>query len=187
MERQNARFQRIVARVKNNPIVTSVILFGTVVIALSTFTDAVKNLLSFTDKGRESAPVDITTTRGSGSATPPGDKVREPAPVDMSDTWKARVTYGWGHAYEEHFTFKVHQDELFGTASFLGRGRGIQKGQIKGDEISFLLKLEELLGSETRSYTQYYKGRISQDEIHFVMQDDRGNPPVEFTARRSAN
>ena len=171
MERQSARFRKIIARIKDNPIVASVILFGTIVIALSTFTDAVRNLLSLTDKVREPASV---------------EKVREPAPVDISGTWTARVTYSWGHTYEERFAFKVSQEELVGTASFLGRGRGIQKGQIKGNEISFLLKLEELLGTETRSYTQYYKGRISGDEIRFVMQDDRGNPPVEFTVRRSA-
>jgi len=157
------RFNRIISRSKSHPIVASAILFGTIVIALSTFTDAVKNLVSL------------------------AGKVGESTVINVSGTWEARVTYASGHTYEERFTFRVSDDALVGTASFLGRGRGIREGQAKDDEVSFTLTLEELLGTETRPYRRYYRGRVSGNEIHFTMQDDKGNPPVKFTARRSAD
>ncbi|UCH62364.1 MAG: ankyrin repeat domain-containing protein [Fidelibacterota bacterium] len=46
MKKQNTRFDRIISRIKNNPVAASVIVLGTIIIALATFTDATKNLLS---------------------------------------------------------------------------------------------------------------------------------------------
>ena len=50
MEQQHTRVERITAQIKNNPIVAALIILGTLVIALSTFTDAAKKLFSVLPK-----------------------------------------------------------------------------------------------------------------------------------------
>src|SRR5215813_11442027 len=44
MKQQRTRSDRIISRINNNPIVASLLVLGTIVIALSTFTNATKNL-----------------------------------------------------------------------------------------------------------------------------------------------
>jgi len=61
MEQQHTRFDRIISQIKNNPIVASVIVLGTIVIALAAFTDAAKNLLGLVTKQRpEEARIELT-------------------------------------------------------------------------------------------------------------------------------
>ena len=111
-------------------------------------------------------------------STPPGNA------VDVNGSWKAKVRYSWGDTYDESFTFRVVNGELSGTASYLKKPRGISEGALKGNAISFAVSLDEILGNENRTYTNQYKGVVSNNEIRFTMQDTRGNPPIEFTAAR---
>jgi ankyrin repeat protein len=55
MKRQNIRYDRIISRIKNNPIAACVIVLGTIVIALLAFTGAARNLLSLMTKKRPEA------------------------------------------------------------------------------------------------------------------------------------
>jgi len=50
--------------------------------------------------------------------------------------------------------------------------------------VTFRTRIEAGPGSP--EFGNGYRGRIDRDEIRFVLQDDRGSPPVEFTARRAA-
>jgi len=50
MNSNKISFQNLIQRIKNNPIVAFLILFGTIIIALASFTDATKNLLSLISK-----------------------------------------------------------------------------------------------------------------------------------------
>lgn len=101
MNEPKTRFDRFNLRIKNNPIVASLIILGTIVIALSTFTNAAKNLW------------DLVIT--------------EPRP-DINGEWKAEVTYDWQNAkYSETFTFGGDGEEVYGTASFLGGCPRIEK------------------------------------------------------------
>ena len=50
MEQQNTRVARLSSRIKNNPVVASLIILGSFVIALSTFTDATNKLFSVISK-----------------------------------------------------------------------------------------------------------------------------------------
>jgi uncharacterized protein len=61
MKRQDSLVDRIIARLKNNPLAGILIVAGTVVIALATFTDATRSLLGLL-KGQspESARVELT-------------------------------------------------------------------------------------------------------------------------------
>jgi uncharacterized protein len=50
MKQRTSRIERTVSRIKSNPIVASLIFLGTIIIALSTFTDSAKKLLSVIPK-----------------------------------------------------------------------------------------------------------------------------------------
>jgi ankyrin repeat protein len=50
MKQKATRLERLTSRIKGNPIVASLILLGTIVIALATFSDAAKKLWSVTSK-----------------------------------------------------------------------------------------------------------------------------------------
>jgi hypothetical protein len=166
MKEAHTRFDRFNARIKNNPIVASLIILGTIVIALSTFTNAAKNLLGLL----------ITDTR-----------------PDINGEWKADVTYDWKNArYAETFTFKGEGEEVYGTASFLELNRGILEGKAKKDKLQFITKTQEVLGdrNKPRDVVHRYQGKVLRDEIKFVMQTEGGfseHIPIEFTARRVPN
>jgi hypothetical protein len=144
-------------------MIASLIILGTIVIALSTFTDAVKNLRSVV--------------------------VMEARP-DINGQWKAEVTYDWEKAlYSETFIFSGEGEEVHGTASFLGTKRGIFEGKVKDDHFQFITKTQEVLGdwNSPEGVVHRYSGRILRDEIKLVMQTDGGfseHVPIEFTARR---
>jgi len=101
-----------------------------------------------------------------------------------SGRWKGNVTYGWGPTYTEEFLFQIDGQQLLGTASFLGFKRGIEKGQIDGDTISFSVRYQEVLGKTTAVRMNHYTGRLSDNQIRFRIRDDKGSPPVEFVARK---
>jgi len=44
---------------------------------------------------------------------------------------------------------------------------------------------QSLSGGQTTEHEAQYTGKISGGEIRFVMQDNRGYPPVEFVAKRN--
>ena len=165
MNKPKMPVDRIYSRIKNNPIVASLIILGTIVIALSTFTDASKNLLSLV----------IEDTR-----------------PDINGEWVAEVTYDWKNAkYTEKFTFQGDGDEVYGTASFLGTKRGILEGKIKKDKFQFITITQEILGSlPDRDSIHDYRGRILGDEIKIVMQTKGGysdHIPIEFIAKKVPN
>ena len=92
------------------------------------------------------------------------------------------VAYSWGPTHTEQFLFQAEGDKLFGTASFLGFRRGIEDGRIDGDKISFTVRFQTVSEDMTTEHKNRYVGSVSGNQIHFRMQDDRGNPPVEFVA-----
>ena len=138
---------------------------GTIVIGLSTFTDATKNLL--------------------------GLVIKETRP-DINGEWKAEVTYDWENAkYTETFTFKGDGEDVYGTASFLGTKRGILEGKVNKDKLQFITITREVLGSQPGKDTIHdYRGKISGDEMKFIMQTKGGyseHIPIEFIAKKLAN
>ena len=108
--------------------------------------------------------------------------VRSPAAAAVSGRWTGDVVYGWGPTHTEQFLFQAEGDKLFGTASFLGFRRGIEDGRIDGDKISFIVRFQAASEGMTSEHRNRYIGTVSGNQIHFRMQDDRGNPPVEFVA-----
>jgi TIR domain len=110
--------------------------------------------------------------------------LNSPAVAALSGWWTGDVAYGWGARYTERFLFQPEGDKLFGTASFLAFKRGIEDGRIEGDKISFTVRFETVSEDIAREHKNSYLGTISGNQIHFRMQDDRGNPPIEFVVKK---
>jgi hypothetical protein len=61
MKQQKTLYDRLIARIKNNTVAATVIVLGTIVIALATFTGAMKNLVNLiAKKGPEVARVELS-------------------------------------------------------------------------------------------------------------------------------
>jgi hypothetical protein len=107
--------------------------------------------------------------------------------VNVAGKWKATIRYDWGDTYAETFDFEVAGSELSGTASLLGRDRGIFDGKIDGGRISFMTKSLTSLGDKTYEDKHFYKGTVEGDTITFSLLTDSGaesHVPVRFTATR---
>jgi len=160
MEKSKNRFERVILKIKNNKVVTIVIFIGTIVVGISTFTNAARNLLDLF--------------------------VVENRPA-INGEWKADVTYDWPNAlYAETFTLSGDGNNVYGIASFLGVGRGILEGVTQGNEVLFITNSQE--GSDSPQHQVHrYRGKIISDEIWFVMQTEGGfseHVPIKFVARR---
>ncbi|MBA7657362.1 hypothetical protein ES703_65299 [subsurface metagenome] len=94
MKEQKTGFDKIIARIKNNRVLAVVIVLGTIMIAVSAFTDAAQNLWSVVTKEKEPAPVNISSEWVTGVLT---------NGFDENDT------------YRLFFTFKVEGVLLSGT------------------------------------------------------------------------
>lgn len=180
MAEPKTRFDKIVIRIKNNPILALVIVLGTIIISIATFTDAVKSLFSLI--------------------------IREPAPIDISGQWVTDILtnrFDENDTYRLFFNFKAEEHLLSGTMRKVASRsdgydydirKGIMDGKIKGDKISFYIQEayietvprnspQEFPTTKTVPYKVFYPGTVSDDEIHFMRQDERGHPPEKFTAK----
>jgi hypothetical protein len=104
---------------------------------------------------------------------------------NLTGAWTGEVTYPWGAKFTEPFFFQPEGNKLFGTASFLGAKRGIEDGKIEGDSISFFIRFEESSGGAISQHKNYYRGKLNGKELLLRMQDDRGNPAVEWVLRKN--
>ena len=110
---------------------------------------------------------------------------------DINGSWEADVTYDWPNArYVEKFYFRGEEDEVFGTASFLGRKRGILEGSIRGNRLRFIVRTQEYLGADSnnpKDTVHRYRGKLLGSEIKFSMQTEGGyseHLPIEFIAKK---
>jgi hypothetical protein len=138
------------------------------------------------------APVHATPAKTAAvvAATPPPPTLPAKEAGNLADfngRWKAVVKYSWGVTHPEIFALRADQDEVDGTASYLGTGRGILDGKIQGNKITFTTKTYTILGDATYEEKHHYKGRFSGNAIEFILQTDSGydsRPPEMFTAER---
>jgi len=103
----------------------------------------------------------------------------------FAGAWGGDVTYDWGDSYKEKFFFQAEGDRLFGTASFLASKRGIEDGKVEGNNISFVVRFQEIAGDTTRERKNYYWGKLDGGKIMLRLQDDRGSPPVEWVLTKN--
>ena len=103
----------------------------------------------------------------------------------LAGHWRAEVTYRSGEKRQERFFFQPEADRLFGTATFSGMKSAIEAGKIEDDDFSFAARFEESVNGAMRQHKNVYWGKLMDREIRMRMQDDRGNPAVDFTLIRS--
>src|SRR5262245_8705877 len=122
------------------------------------------------------------------NATKPTEQQQRLSPraAEIAGTWSADVTYGWGEKIGELFFFQPEGNKLFGSASFLGAKRGIEEGKIEDDRLSFFIRFQESSGGATTEHKNYYWGVLEGKTIRMRLQDDRGNPPLDFVLAKSA-
>ncbi len=160
MNKQKTQFDSILSRIKNNPVLATILVLGTIVIALSTFTNAAKNLLSLIPN--KSIP-------------------------NVTGKWSTQIL---SNQFAEKDKFKlIFEFELLGRAIFgkiqkistenrYNVAKGIRDVKITGNLISFYTQEESWVGDKTVHFKDFYRGEVSSKEIHFVLQSDR---PWDFT------
>lgn len=100
---------------------------------------------------------------------------------DVTGKWVAQVPGRDGQTRETTFNFKVEGDKLTGTMSGMQGDTPISDGVVKGDEISFNVKLN-FQGNEV---VLVYKGKVMGDEIKMTRsRQGSDRPGQEITAKR---
>lgn len=164
MNDSKTRLDRFNARIRNNPVIALLILLGTLIIALSTLTNAARNLLGLVST--EQRP-------------------------DINGDWTAAITYDWNDtASTETFRFGGEGTRVYGTATLQGSSKAIAEGHVEADTLRFVTSVQEVAGDWNNPNTILYRyqGRILDDEIRFVLQIEggtSGHAPVEFSARKA--
>jgi hypothetical protein len=126
----------------------------------------------------------------------PGRAADVPKPVtaelaqSLSGRWLANVKYDWGAEHAERFELRLENGEVHGTASYLRVARTVEQGVLKGEQLNFVTRSQEVVGDGPgREVTHRYRGTLKAGELHFVLESAGGysaHTPVEFVARRSA-
>jgi TIR domain len=115
----------------------------------------------------------------------PNSGVSARAGAAFTGYWSGEVIYSWGEKFQEQFFFQPEDGKLFGNASFLAARRGIEEGKVEGENISFFVRFQEASGGTTTEHKNTYWGTLAGEGIRMRLQDDRGNPPVEFVLNKS--
>jgi len=109
--------------------------------------------------------------------------------ADFDGTWRGSVKYSWGDSHEEIFRFETDEEELLGTASYLGVPRAIQEGKVSGAKITFLTKSITMLGDKTYEEKHQYTGKLANGQMKFRLLTETGydsRVPENFFASRDA-
>ena len=100
---------------------------------------------------------------------------------DITGKWTAQVPGREGALRETTFNFKVDGDKLTGTVSGRQNDNPISDGKVKGDEISFTVKMS-FGGNDV---VLNYKGKVAGEEIKFSRTREGADQAQEFTAKRA--
>ena len=102
--------------------------------------------------------------------------------ADVTGKWTAQVPGRDGQTNEQTFNLKADGEKLTGTVSGRQGDTEISDGKVKGDEVSFNVKMS-FQGNEMK---MVYKGKLSGDELKLTRtREGSDRPPAEFTAKRA--
>ena len=142
---------KLIFRIKNNPILSVLIVCGIIVISMSSFTNALK---------------DLKTTAN--------DVIGPSEPVDISGYWQTNKSSKIEPIY---FEFKVVKNKLYGsvwltpTFAMQNSQSGILNGQIEGNHFTFTTK-HEFVKSFGRA--NWEKGHREPDVMAFEVHKYEG-------------
>ncbi|GEM_PF-1305417 len=156
-------FDKFNTRIKNHPLLARLMILGMILIAVSSFTNAAKNLW--------------------------GLIAAAPARPEINGQWRAEVPYDWQKTpFVEIFNFSGEGEELHGSVSFLGIQRNITQGQVSSARLQFTMEIKEVAGdwNNPKLALYRYQGKILPDEIKFSLQIEGSTPHslIEFSAKR---
>ena len=119
-------------------------------------------------------------------------------PKDIAGAWVSGVLT---NPFDRHDRYRLRLDlkrlgtKVLGSVSrnsaedarrkYRTAARGITKGKLEDGVVTFEGPFQVLLGSETQDHRRIFTGELRGDSIAFVVQDTLGNPPFEFTVRRT--
>ena len=102
--------------------------------------------------------------------------------ADVTGKWTAQVPGRGGQTREQTFNLKCDGEKLTGTVSGMQGDTEISDGKVKGDEVSFNVKMS-FQGNDVK---MKYKGKLVGDELKLTRhRDGSDQPPAEFTAKRA--
>jgi len=166
MSEKKTLTDKVMTKLKNNPVIAIIIVFGTIIIVISAFTGAVQNLLGLLP-----------------------DEPKKPS-YNIDGYWVADKTDKTPYTV---FNFKVIGNQVVGTVKrpptfSMSQGiSGIIDGQVIADSISFRTRHEYIKRFGTYNFetgqrspdieeelVTHYKGKIDKDTIRFIIQTDDG-------------
>lgn len=101
--------------------------------------------------------------------------------ADVTGKWTGQVPGRDGQTREQTFTLKAEGEKLTGTVSSPMGDAPISDGVVKGDELSFSVKVS-FNGNEMK---MLYKGKLAGDEIQFKRNREGSERGQEFSAKRA--
>jgi TIR domain len=116
--------------------------------------------------------------------------VVEAAPIPaigLDGRWKGTVTYDWGPTFDETFALRLVGGTVAGSAGFLGHGRTILDGSLKGRSLRFVTKRATMAGGDQPEAINHYAGTIEGDKIDMVLSIEdaaSSHEPVSFMLSR---
>jgi opacity protein-like surface antigen len=102
--------------------------------------------------------------------------------ADVTGKWTAQVPGRGGQTREQTFNLKADGEKLTGTVSGMQGDTEISDGKVKGDDVSFSVKMS-FQGNDIK---MNYKGKLAGDEIKFTRtREGSDQPGAEFSAKRA--
>jgi opacity protein-like surface antigen len=101
--------------------------------------------------------------------------------ADVTGKWTAQVPGRDGQMRETTFNLTAAGATLTGTVSGRNGDNPISEGAVKGDDISFAVKVN-FGGNDMKLL---YKGKLAGDEIKFTRTREGSDQGQDFTAKRA--
>ena len=182
MQQQKTRYDKLLDRIKNNPIAAVLLITSSAIIGIGAVLFTIVRIVEFFGS-------DIGTSR-----------------PEISGRWESNIVQyevaGTDADYKFVFNFTQTGDSVSGKVQreYLTLERDdswtVLGGILEDKTITFYTKdtYENIqrdsirgLWTERTEYRANYKGVINGDEIQFSSEDDRGYGPIEFIATRKDN
>ena len=165
MDNQKSLFAKLLYRLKNNPLIASFLILGTIVITISSFTDAIKNILPLLD-------------------------IKTETETEISGKWSSPLLinqYNKKQQFYLYFEFQKVGSKISGNLVRKWPGNSddasyrMQDIEYDGKSINFKISFKTW---DEKEYYDFYSGQIRDKTIQFLVQSDGpfGYEPKQFLA-----
>ena len=168
MSEPASAIERVSARIKRHPVVVLAALVGTLLVTVSAFTDAARNLVGLFERAPDVALDGLWVTD------------------ELTNAFDGNVKYRLVLDLTDHAGDVVGNVRLERPAGVALTEQNLLQGELNATTLTFQTLGQSYLGSELITYRDYYLGEVAGDEIAFTVTSDRpwSFPVQRFTARR---